>query len=97
MKTLTTLTAVAALVAGMSIANAQNSTGSSAGTTANPSNLNAAPTSEGNKSQSGMESKSAADAKVRAPVTTGSGGASNATPNDKSTNNGKTKADGLAK
>jgi hypothetical protein len=59
MKTLTTLTAVAALVAGISIAQAQNAAGP-APKGASPSNLNAGSTTTG---QSGSESKRAAMSK----------------------------------
>ena len=51
MKTLTTMTAVAALIAGMSIAGAQTNDGK----TTNPSSINAAPTQQGNTGKSGMQ------------------------------------------
>ena len=54
MKTLTTMTAVAALIAGMSIAGAQTNSG----TTTSPASPNAAPTTEGNVGKSGMQPKS---------------------------------------
>jgi len=57
MKTLTTMTAVAALIAGMSIAGAQTNDGK----TTNPSSINAAPTQQGNTGKSGMQPKSTAD------------------------------------
>jgi hypothetical protein len=59
MKTLTTLTAVAALIAGMSIASAQNA-GGPAPAGSSPSNLNAgSPTGTKDKAQSGNESGAA--------------------------------------
>ncbi|MCW5688790.1 MAG: hypothetical protein KIT76_09625 [Pseudolabrys sp.] len=141
MKTLTTLTAAAALIAGMSIANAQTAP---QGTTTNSGAVNAAPTGEGNTGKSGMQPKGSADMKGSATVkpgqqaqsenqadinkkptdsgmapksgmqsdatknmgsgsaktpsaTTGSGASSTVNPNDKSTDNGKTKAKDLAK
>lgn len=57
MKTLTTLTAVAALIAGMSVAGAQTNDGKST----NPSSINAAPTQEGNTGKSGMQPKATKD------------------------------------
>lgn len=57
MKTLTTMTAVAALIAGMSIAGAQTTTNPST----NPANPNAAPTQEGNTGKSGMQPKATQD------------------------------------
>lgn len=65
MKTLTTLTAAAALIAGMSLAHAQ-SAGSAA--TQNSGSINAAPTSEGNSGKSGMQTKNSADMKGSAKV-----------------------------
>jgi hypothetical protein len=59
MKTLTTMTAVAALIAGMSIAGAQTNDGK----TANPGSINAAPTTEGNTGKSGMQPKATQDMK----------------------------------
>lgn len=60
MKTLTTLTAVAALIAGMSIASAQNA-GGPAPAGASPSNINAgAPSGTKDSAQSGNESGSTA-------------------------------------
>ena len=60
MKTLTTLTAVAALMAGISIASAQNA-GGPAPSGSSPSNLNAgAPPSSAEKGQSGSESSGTA-------------------------------------
>jgi len=136
MKTLTTLTAAAALIAGMSIANAQTAP---QGTTTNSGAVNAAPTGEGNTGKSGMQPKGSADMKgsgkvmpgkqadsenpakmnnkptdsgsapksgmnadvkggsAMKPATTGSGASSTVNPNDKSTDNGKTKAKDLAK
>ena len=55
MKTFTTLAAVAALIAGMSIANAQNA-GGPAGPNASPSNINKGADTEKTTSQSGNES-----------------------------------------
>lgn len=57
MKTLTTMTAAAALIAGMSIAGAQTNDGK----TTNPSSINAAPTTEGNTGKSGMQPKATKD------------------------------------
>lgn len=57
MKTLTTMTAVAALITGMSIAGAQTNDGKST----NPASINAAPTSEGNTGKSGMQPKATKD------------------------------------
>lgn len=57
MKTLTTLTAAAALIAGLSIAGAQTNDGK----TTNPSSINAAPTTEGNTGKSGMQPKATKD------------------------------------
>lgn len=66
MKTLTTLTAAAALIAGMSLAHAQGTSGA----TTNSGSINAAPTSEGNTGKSGMQGKNSVDmngsAKVKA-------------------------------
>ena len=59
MKTLTTMTAVAALVAGMSIAGAQ--TNSNQGATTNPGSINAAPTQQGNTGKSGSQPKATKD------------------------------------
>lgn len=55
MKTLTTMTAAAMLIAGMSFAGAQNAPGPT-GTTANPSNLNAASSGEAQIKKSGSQS-----------------------------------------
>ena len=68
MKTLTTLTAAAALIAGASLAHAQTSTSGAA--TTNPGSLNAAPTSEGSNGKSGMQTKGSADMKGSSKVKT---------------------------
>ena len=68
MKTLTTMTAVAALIAGMSIAGAQTNNGS----TVSPSNPNAAPTSEGNTGKSGMQPTATQDMRGSSTVMPGS-------------------------
>ncbi|HWK97612.1 MAG TPA: hypothetical protein VNR39_19530 [Pseudolabrys sp.] len=60
MKTLTTMTAVAALVAGVSIAGAQTQND---GKTVNPSSINAAPTQEGNIGKSGSQPYATKDMK----------------------------------
>jgi len=73
MKTLTTMTAVAALIAGMSIAGAQ--TNANKGATTNPGSINAAPTQEGNTGKSGSQPVMTKDMK----------GSSNAMPSAKST------------
>lgn len=57
MKTLTTMTAVAALIAGLSVAGAQTNDGKST----NPSSINAAPIQEGNTGKSGMQPKATKD------------------------------------
>ncbi len=57
MKTLTIMTAVATIVAGVSIASAQTNDGK---TTA-PGSINAAPTQEGNMGKSGAQPKGTAD------------------------------------
>ena len=59
MKTLTTLTAVVALIAGMSIANAQNA-GGSGPATSSPSNINKSGDTNTGASQSGTESSKTA-------------------------------------
>ncbi len=58
MKTFTTMTAVAMLIAGVSFANAQNAAGP-AGAGSSPSNLNAS-VKKGSNAQSGSETKGAA-------------------------------------
>lgn len=68
MKTLTTMTAAAMLIAGMSFASAQNAPGPT-GTTANPSNLNAASSGEAQIKKSGSQ---AVDPAMKSkPSTTG--------------------------
>ena len=78
MKVLTTMTAVAALIAGMSIANAQ-----SAQTNPPPSSLNAGTQTNTAGSKSGAESKATAiqsSGRSKETVTTGMGATSNVSP-----------------
>jgi hypothetical protein len=87
MKSLATMTAIAALIAGMTVANAQNPAGS-AGSAA-PGNLNSKPIDNGSNVQSGTETPGAAAVKGSSTVTTTPGAntsaspsAANAIPND---------------
>lgn len=59
MKTFTTMTAAAMLIAGMSLANAQNASGTTEIGSPSPSSLNAAPM-RGSDNQSGSETKGTA-------------------------------------
>jgi hypothetical protein len=58
MKTLATMTAIAALVAGISVAGAQNSAAPS-NSNASPSDLNARPTDQGSNKNSGTQTPAA--------------------------------------
>lgn len=85
MKTLATMTAIAALVAGMSVASAQNPAKPQTGSTS-PANLNAAPTDTkqtGATGQSGMQTPGAAAVKGSGTVKTDTqaGSVSPAAPN----------------
>ena len=64
MKTFTTMTAAAMLIAGMSFANAQNAGGKTDTGTPSPSSLNAS-TIKGDDTQSGSETKGAAAMKKK--------------------------------
>ena len=64
MKTFTTMTAAAMLIAGMSFANAQNAGGKTDTGTPSPSSLNAS-TIKGDNTQSGSETKGAAAMKKK--------------------------------
>ncbi len=78
MKTLTTITAAAMLIAGMSFASAQNAAGPT-GTTANPSNLNAASPGESQIKHSGSQ---AADPAMKSKPSTTGAASSTTSPTD---------------
>ncbi|MBS0245838.1 MAG: hypothetical protein JSR61_04395 [Proteobacteria bacterium] len=94
MKTLTTLTAAAALIAGMSLAQAQTAT---SGATTNPGKLNAAPIAEGGKGKSGMQTQNPTHMKGAAKVKTDKQAQSEnpASINEKPTQSGSAPASGM--
>lgn len=94
MKSLATMTAIAALIAGMSIASAQNSAGSAGASS--PGNLNAAPNGPSSNTQSGTESKGAASV-TGAPAAgqTAQQNKSPSDPNFKPVDNGDKTASGM--
>ena len=93
MKTFATVTAAAALIAGMSFASAQNASGPT-GTTANPSNQNAASSGEAQIKKSGSQATN--PAMKSGTHVTQQGGASGATspadPNARPSDSGNLKS-----